>query len=139
MCFFFPRYIYIYDYKYYEYNYNCRGNNIYIYIYIYTRKYIYVYIPNKKQPAKKNEYTCGKNNISRICLKNPLKLQMNLSQKSLTWDIKVGQFMQEELNSVLKKIKNRKAAGLNEIPLEVWKTRKFDDILLLRYCNDIYN
>ena len=45
-------------------------------------------------------------------------------------DIKLGQFTQEELNSVLRKIKNRKAAGLNKIPPEVWKTRKFDDILL---------
>ena len=53
-------------------------------------------------------------------------------------DIKLGPFTQEELDSVLKKIKNRKAAGLDEIPLEVWKTRQFDDILL-RHCNAIYN
>ena len=46
--------------------------------------------------------------------------------------------MQEELDSVLRKIKNRKAAGLYEILPEVWKTREFDDILL-RYCNAIYN
>ena len=44
-------------------------------------------------------------------------------------DIKLGPFTQEELNSVLRKIKNRKAAGLDEIPPEVWKTRQFDDIL----------
>ena len=30
-------------------------------------------------------------------------------------EIKLGQFMQEELDSVLRKIKNRKAAGLDEI------------------------
>ena len=48
-------------------------------------------------------------------------------------DITQGQFMQEELDSVLRKIKNRKAAGLDEIPTEVWKTREFDDILL-RHC-----
>ena len=53
-------------------------------------------------------------------------------------DIKLGPFTQEELDSVLKKIKNRKAAGLDEIPPEVWKTRKFDDILL-RHCNAVYN
>ena len=35
-----------------------------------------------------------------------------------------------ELDPVLRKIKNRKATGLNEIPTEVWETRKFDDILL---------
>ena len=44
-------------------------------------------------------------------------------------DIKLGPFTQEELDSVLRKIKNGKAAGLDEIPPEVWKTRQFDDIL----------
>ena len=53
-------------------------------------------------------------------------------------DIKLGQFTQEELDSVLKKIKNRKSAGLDEIPIEVWKTKQFDDILL-RHCNAVYN
>ena len=53
-------------------------------------------------------------------------------------DIKLGLFMQEELDSVLKKIKNRKAAGLDEISPEVWKTRQFNDILL-RHCNAVYN
>ena len=51
--------------------------------------------------------------------------------------IKLGQFTQEELDLVLRKIKNRKAAGLDEKPSEVWKARKFDDILL-RYCNTVY-
>ena len=45
-------------------------------------------------------------------------------------DIKLGPFTQEELDSVHRKIKNRKAAGLDEIPPEVWKTRQFNDILL---------
>ena len=53
-------------------------------------------------------------------------------------DIKIGPFTIEELDSVLRKIKNRKAAGLDEIPPEVWKTRQFDDILL-RHCNAVYN
>ena len=53
-------------------------------------------------------------------------------------DIKLGPFTQEELDSVLRKIKNRKAAGLDEIPPEVWKTRQFDNILL-RHCNAVYN
>ena len=52
--------------------------------------------------------------------------------------IKLGPFTQEELDSVLRKIKNRKAAGLDEIPPEVWKTTQFDDILLRR-CNAVYN
>ena len=49
-------------------------------------------------------------------------------------DIKLGQFMQEELVSVLRKIENRKVAGLDEIPPELLKTRQFDNILLRR-CN----
>ena len=57
---------------------------------------------------------------------------------SIQLDNKRGPFTQEELDSVLRKIKNRKAAGLGEIPSEVWKTRQFDDILL-RYCNSVYN
>ena len=53
-------------------------------------------------------------------------------------DIKLGAFTKEELDSVLRKIKNRKAAGLYEIPPVVWKTRQFTDILL-RQCNAVYN
>ena len=49
-------------------------------------------------------------------------------------DIKLGSFTIEEVDSVLRKIKSRKTAGLDEIPLEVWKTRQFDNILL-RHCN----
>ena len=53
-------------------------------------------------------------------------------------DIKLGPFTKEELDSVLRRLKNRKAAGLDEIPPEVWKTRQFVDILL-RPCNAVYN
>ena len=42
-------------------------------------------------------------------------------------DIKLGPFTLEELDSVPRKIKNRKAIGLDLIPTEVWKTRQFDD------------
>ena len=49
-------------------------------------------------------------------------------------DIKLKQFMEEELYAVLKKIKNRKSANLNEIPPDVCKTR---NILLWLY-NAIY-
>ena len=68
----------------------------------------------------------------------------NVTQEPITrilskqLDIKLGPFTKEELDSVLRKIKNRKAAGLDEIPPEVWKTRQFDDILL-RHCNAVYN
>ena len=73
-------------------------------------------------------------------LGNPLKVTHDpimrvISKQS---DIKLGQFTQEELNSVLKRIKNRKAAGLEEIPSEVRKTGEFDD-MLLRHCNAVFN
>ena len=58
--------------------------------------------------------------------------------KSEQLDIKLGPFTQEELDLVLRKIKNRKGAELDEIPPVVWKARKFDDILL-RHCNVVYN
>ena len=61
---------------------------------------------------------------------------MRIISKQL--DIKLGQFMQEELDAVQRKIKNRKAAGLNEILSEVWKIRQFDGILL-QHCKAIYN
>ena len=44
----------------------------------------------------------------------------------------------EELDVVPIKIKNRKATGLDEIPPEVWRMRKFDD-LLPRYYIAVYN
>ena len=50
----------------------------------------------------------------------------------------LGQFIQEELDSVQRKIRNRKAAGLDKIPPEVWKPRVFENILL-RHCNAVYN
>ena len=72
-------------------------------------------------------------------LENPPKVThepiMRIISKQL--DIKLGQCTQE-LNSVLRKIKNRKAAELDEIFPEVWKTREFDNILLW-HCHAVYN
>ena len=75
---------------------------------------------------------------------NSLGKAPNVTHKPITkiisnqLDIKLGQFTQEELNSVLRKIKNREASKLDEIPPEIWKTREFGDILL-RHCNAVYN
>ena len=52
-------------------------------------------------------------------------------------EIKTGPFNQLELDFVLNKLQNKKAAGLDGIPPEVWKTGKFND-LLLYYCNEVY-
>ena len=51
-------------------------------------------------------------------------------------EIKLGQFTQEELDSVLRK--KKKAAWLDEIPPDVWKTKEFYDILL-GYCHAVFN
>ena len=45
--------------------------------------------------------------------------------------------MEEVFDVVLKKGKSRKSTGFDKIPLEVWKIRKFKDILF-RLCNDVY-
>ena len=50
----------------------------------------------------------------------------------------VDDFTMEELEKVLKKCKNRKAAGLDDIPPEVWKTGNFNDTLL-QCCNLVFH
>ena len=47
------------------------------------------------------------------------------------FDIKLGQITQEEPDIVVTKRKN--TAGVDEIPPEVWKTRKFNFILFQCY------
>ena len=71
---------------------------------------------SSKLPAKKNEYTCGNNGIE-ILLGKPLKVTDEPIVKIISnqLDIKLGQFMQEELDFVQRKINIRKAA-------EIWKT-----------------
>ena len=54
----------------------------------------------------------------------------NVTDEPITKMISNHQDSLRKNDSVLRKIKNRKAAGLDEIPSEVWKTRQFDDILL---------
>ena len=73
--------------------------------------------------------------MERTFQESTLKISQN-TDESITkticnqLDIKLGLFMQEELDVLLRKVKNGKATGLNEIPPEVWKAMKFDDILL---------
>ena len=52
-------------------------------------------------------------------------------------EIKTGPFNEPKLDLVLKKLKNKKAAGLDEIPPEAWETWKSND--LLYYYNEVYN
>ena len=57
---------------------------------------------------------------------------------SLSLSLSLSLYIYIHINSVLRKIKNRKATGLDEISSEVWKTRQFNDILLW-HCNTVYN
>ena len=53
-----------------------------------------------------------------------------------TLNIKLGHFTTTELEAV--KVKGRKAAGLDDILPEVWKSGEFNDILL-QLCNEVYD
>ena len=45
-------------------------------------------------------------------------------------EIKTGSFNELKLDLVLKKLKNKKATGLDGIPPEIWKTGTFNNLLL---------
>ena len=114
---------------------------MYIYIYIYINE-----VSRRKSTAKPKLKAANKQERIKLwkqhfenLLGNPPKVThepvTRIISKQLV--IKLGPFTQEELDSVLRKIKNRKAAGLDEIPPEVWKARQFHD-QLLRLCNAVY-
>ena len=95
-------------------------------------------VSGRKSPAKAKLKAANQQERIKLWKQHFENLQANTRIISQQLDIKLGPFTKEELDSVLRKIKNRKAAGLDEIPPEVWKTRQFDDILL-RHCNAVYN
>ena len=115
--------------------------HIHIDMYSYKHIYIYIYVAKAKLKAtsQQERIKLWKQHFKNL-LGNPLKVThepiTRIISKQL--DIKLGPFTLEELDSVLRKILKRKAAGLDEIPPEVWKTKQFDDILL-RHCNTVYN
>ena len=53
-----------------------------------------------------------------------------------TLNIKLGHYTTPELEAV--KVNGRKAAGLDDIPPQVWKSGEFNDILL-QLCNEVYD
>ena len=73
---------------------------------------------NLQQPAQKKNLRSGKNITDKTTVEN-IYGQL---------DMKLGQFMEEETDAVLKKWKTGKLQAPNKIPPKVWKTRKFDDI-----------
>ena len=104
-------------------------------------------VSRRKSTAKAKLKAAGQQERVKLCeqhFKNLLGSPPKITDEPITriiskqLDIKLRPFTKEELDSVLKKIKNRKAAGLDEIPPEVWKTRQFNDILL-RQCNAVYS
>ena len=52
-------------------------------------------------------------------------------------DIKLEHFTEDELDAELEKNKSGKPAGLNQRPLEIYKRKEFDTILL-RLSNAVY-
>ena len=92
-----------------------------------------------KATSQKEQIHTWKQNFENLHGKPPKNKHEPISKYIYNQvDIKQGQFTQEELDSVLRKIKNMKAAGDDELPPEVWKTSEFDDILL-QHCNAVYN
>ena len=63
-------------------------------------------------------------------MENPPEIREKPIQEIISGqlDIKLRPFIGEELDVVLKKIKNRRAVDFDKIPAEVWKKRKFDSI-----------
>ena len=61
-------------------------------------------------------------------------------QRTINYElpIKKGPFSIDELQKALKSTKNGKAAGLDGIPPEVWKTGNFNEFLL-NCCNEVYH
>ena len=90
-----------------------------------------------KTASQEERIQKGKEHFKNL-LGNPTKVTDKPITKinNTQLDIRLEKFTEEELN-VLKKIKTRKSAGLQEILPEVWKTREFDNILL-RLCNIVY-
>ena len=94
---------------------------------------------SRAKVSKKEWIYMWKEHFKKLLEKSPKvtdKPIMKINNNQL--DIKLGQFSQGEFNIVPTKTKNRKTASLDEIHPEIWKTRKFDD-LLLRYCTAVYN
>ena len=77
------------------------------------------------------------NHFQNLLGKSPI-LSDSTIEKVVKYDLKIktGHFNELELDLVLKKLQNKKAARLDGIPSEVWKTGKFND--LLYYCNEVY-
>ena len=93
----------------------------------------------KLKAANQEERLYKRKEHFKNLLANPPEITNKQIQKIINGKLKIKlmQFTEEQFDAVLNKIKNRKAAGLNKMPSEVWKTRKFDYILLW-LCNAVY-
>ena len=79
--------------------------------------FFYLFFFSKTESSKPTR----KNKTVETALRKPTRKPTEKTHEPITriiskhLDIKLGPFTQEELDSVLRKIKNRKAAGLDEI------------------------
>ena len=89
----------------------------------------------KKRADVKTASKCNRKNPTNT---NALKLENELANIYLKEQTEYIQNQIDKIrDSVERKIKNKKAAGCDEIAPEVWKTRQFDDIQLW-HCNAVY-
>ena len=92
---------------------------------------------DKKLPVKK-KYLKGGKYFKNLFWSSPEIIDKSYEEILHDFlDINLGNFMEDELNIVLKTTQNIKAAGFNKILSEVWKTRNFDNIFH-RLCNAVY-
>ena len=77
------------------------------------------------------------NHFKDLLGKPPESKTSTITNISNLLNIETGIFTKYELEKAIKSIKNGKACGLDEIPVEIWKIPKFQEILLFS-CNEEY-
>ena len=87
-------------------------------------------VSKRKSTSQEEQIHTWKEHFKNLLGKFPKITDKPITKVNNQLEIKLEQFTQGELHVVLRKIKNMKAAGLYEIAPELWKTRKFDNLLL---------
>ena len=77
------------------------------------------------------------NHFKDLLGKPPESKTSTITNISNLLNIETEIFTKYELEKAIKSIKNGKACGLDEIPVEIWKIPKFQEILLFS-CNEVY-
>ena len=84
-----------------------------------TFKHYASFTHSKDPPVRNTVY------ISVGFLRNPSEITIKPAEEIIRCQlsIKLGHFTEDEVYTVMKTIECRKAAGLSEIPAELWKTK----------------